>query len=162
MILTADFVRERLIYYDETGEFLDRKTGRVMGCVWDRGRSTPYVKVGIGGRQYSAHRLAWFYVHGTWPAGEIDHINGDGRDNRIANLRDCSRAQNATNSLAQKSSKTGLRGVHYHPGARRYRAQICKNNKIHHLGYFDTPEEAHEAYLKAAHTLHGEVPSTIL
>jgi hypothetical protein len=154
--LTANRLREVLRYLPELGEFRRRKTGEVAGGVWHRNRSTDYLKISVDGCQYFAHRLAWFYVNGEWPQGEVDHVNGNGLDNRISNLRDCARFQNATNSLAQKSSRSGLRGVHFHPGAKRYRAQICKNNKTRHLGYFDTPELAHEAYLKAAHELHGE------
>ena len=86
---------------------------------------------------------------------EIDHINGDKLDNRIGNLRLASRGQNATNATAQKSSRTGLRGVHYHRDAKRYRAQLSKNGKTTSLGYFDTPEQAHAAYLNAARKVHG-------
>jgi len=146
-------LRAAVVYDPETGEFT--RNGKVAGSDC-RCRALTYRKVCVRGYQYLAHRLAWLYVHGVWPVGEVDHINGIGTDNRIANLRDSTRGQNATNALAQSSNKVGLRGVHYHAGAKRYRAQICKDNKIRHLGYFDTPEEAHQAYLVAARELHGE------
>jgi hypothetical protein len=151
--LSQERLRTILVYNPETGEFT--RNGRIAGGSY-RHRNLTYRRVWVAGHQYSAHRLAWLYFYGVWPSGEVDHINGDGTDNRIANLRDATRGQNATNALAQKSSKTGLRGVHYHPGAKKYRAQICKNLKITHLGYFDTPEAAHQAYLSAARTIHGE------
>jgi hypothetical protein len=159
--LTAERLREVVSYNAESGVFtrLDR-FARPEGCGSiarrHRGHVPAYRLIGIDGEQYAAHRLAWLHFYGEWPKAEIDHINGDGLDNKIANLRLATPAQNRTNALAQKSSKTGFRGVHYHPGARRYRAQICKNNKVLHLGYYDTPEEAHAAYLKAAHEIHGE------
>lgn len=156
--LTAERVRQELIYDPQTGIFERRNSQGQIGCITriKKGHAGAYRKIGIGGKQHFAHRLVWLYVYGHFPSLEIDHINGDGLDNRLCNLRLATPAQNRTNSVAQKSSKTGLRGVHYHPGAKRYRAQICKNNKTYHIGYFDTPEEAHAAYLKAARALHGE------
>lgn len=146
-------LKAELKYDPTTGDF--RRDGVIAGTSWAH-RNTRYRKISIDGQQYLAHRLAWFYMHGLWPAHEIDHINGNGSDNRIANLRQATRGENSTNSPAQKSNKIGLRGVHFHRGAKRYRAQICKNLKITHLGYFDTAEDAHAAYLTAAHKLHGE------
>lgn len=151
-MITAERVREVLGYDPDTGRFAS------AGTVWRRKdrQTRAYLKIRVDGKQYLAHRLAWLFVHGRWPMPEIDHINGDGLDNRLCNLREATRAQNSTNALAQKSNQIGLRGVHFHPGAKRYRAQICKKNKTKHLGYFDTPEEAHAAYIAAAKILHGE------
>lgn len=151
--LSQEQLQAVLAYDPETGVFT--RNGKTAGGI-HRPRNVTYRKISVHGHQYLAHRLAWLYVYGVWPSGEVDHINGDGTDNRISNLRDATRAQNATNAPAQKSNKLGLRGVHFHPGAGRYRAQICKNLKIRHLGYFDSPEEAHEAYLAAAREVHGE------
>lgn len=162
-MLTVERLREVVLYDAQSGQF--RFIGhpeRKCGTIWRRtSRRAAYLKIGIDRLQYSAHRLAWLYVHGVWPLTEIDHINGDGLDNRLANLREATPAQNRTNALAQKSNRLGLRGVHFHPAAKRYRAQICKNGKTRHIGYFDTPELAHAAYLKAAQELHGEFVRTI-
>jgi hypothetical protein len=67
--------------------------GDVAGSVNGRG----YRIVGIRGRYYSEHRLAWFYVHGVWPTHTIDHINRVRTDNRIANLRDVTMRENNLN-----------------------------------------------------------------
>ena len=153
--LTCAELRAHLHYDPETGVFVRLRDGKVAGGPW-RIRGLTYRKIWVLGYQHLAHRLAWLYVHGKWPDNEIDHRNGDGTDNRLKNLRDATRGQNSTNSPAQKHSKTGLRDVHFHPKAGKYRAQICKNLKITHLGYFETAEEAHRAYLAAAAVLHGE------
>jgi len=50
--------------------------------------STGYVRIGVDGGKYTAHCLAWLYTHGVWPSDQIDHINGNRSDNRIANLRE--------------------------------------------------------------------------
>jgi hypothetical protein len=88
--LTAERLRKRLRYDAETGLFTRRvgsghaHAGDMAGSV----HSTGYVRICIDGGRYTAHRLAWLYVHGVWPSGQIDHINRNRSDNRIANLRE--------------------------------------------------------------------------
>lgn len=95
-------------------------------------------------------------VMGALAGQEVDHINGDKLDNRKENLRFCTRAENLSNRGAQKNNKTGLKGVSRVKGCNRYKAQIMCEGTIHHLGSFDSPLEAAEAYNKAAVTLHGD------
>lgn len=96
--ITADELRETVIYIPETGEFFrkwktpNRNTGPI-GSLSSRG----YLEIGVNGARYLAHRLAWLHVHGVWPIGVIDHINRVQTDNRIANLRDVSQAENNLN-----------------------------------------------------------------
>jgi hypothetical protein len=88
--LAAERLRERLRYDGGTGVFTRRvgsghaRAGEIAGSV----HSTGYVRIGIDGGKYTAHRLAWLYVHGVWPSDQIDHINRNRSDNRIANLRE--------------------------------------------------------------------------
>ena len=83
----------------------------------------------------------------------IDHINGDPLDNRRANLRPCTKAQNNRNrhKIRGEVSYKGVRKV-----GERYRAEISHQNKRKSLGYHDTPEEAALAYNEAARLYHGE------
>jgi hypothetical protein len=107
------------------------------------------------GRIYLAHRLAWMYVYGRWPAKglDIDHINGNRQDNRIANLREVTRGQNMQNQRrASSRSTTGLLGVLRK--SRRFAAHITADGRTHCLGTFDTPEEAHRVYMDAKSRLH--------
>jgi len=102
-----------------------------------------------------ASRLAWFYVHGAWPDGQVDHINGDHTDNRLSNLRVLTNAQNAQNrSRARRNNSTGLLGVSYDKRDDRYRARIMVDGRMVSLGYHPTAHEAHAAYLEAKAALH--------
>ena len=148
-------LRELLDYDAETGRFVWRqankrvKGGTVAGYVGNDG----YVRIRASGTRFLAHRLAWFYVHGTWPSGEIDHINGDRSDNRIANLRDVSRLTNRQNMRrAQADNRSGLLGVSLTNN--RCKASIRSGGKNHHLGYFASPEAAHAAYVAAKRQRH--------
>lgn len=86
----------------------------------------------------------------------VDHINGNGLDNRRDNLRIATPSQNAMNSKRHKDNRTGYKGVTYFRRDRNYRATIYINGKVTHIGYFDTAEEAHEAYNARAKQEYGE------
>jgi hypothetical protein len=122
------------------------------------GSSAGYCTLRVAGTIYSAHRLAWFYVHGEWPPKgiQVDHINRDPSDNRLANLRLATQAQNNANSAMRHRNKAGLKGVVFYPMTSRWKASITIKGRGKHLGYFATKEEAHEAYKKAAQHAHGE------
>jgi hypothetical protein len=89
-----------------------------------------------------------------WPF--VDHINGDGLDNRRANLREATTAQNNQNTARQSNNTSGLKGVTWHKSRGRWRANIQLAGRQRHLGYHDTPEAAARAYDAAARELHGE------
>lgn len=97
-----------------------------------------YAHGAILGRHLRAHRVAFFMVHGEWPE-EIDHINGNRRDNRIVNLRASDRALNSTNLLARNARGLPI-GVAVVTGG--FRAHITKSGSHFHLGTFGTIEEA--------------------
>ena len=92
----------------------------------------------------------------TDPKIHADHIDGDGLNNRLANLRACTRAQNMRNTGAYSNNKSGFKGVHWNKQRGKWTAQIKCIGKIKHLGLFATPEEAYSAYCAAAKELHGE------
>lgn len=151
--LTAARLREILHYDPSTGAFthMEAKQRVIVGSVAGSDATNGYRKHKSEGVTYRGHRLAWLYVHGAWPNGQIDHINGDRSDNRIANLRDVSVKTNRQN-MRKSISATGLLGV-YRRGD-RYRAEIGDDYRTVRLGSFDTPEEAHAAYLEAKRKLH--------
>lgn len=154
--ITASEFRQIANYNPETGDFVwlaDRSRAKA-GTSAPRG-NTRYVEYRINGKLYLAHRLAWLWVHGQFPAAYIDHINGDEKDNRIANLRPATHQQNLCNRGANKNNTTGYKGV-YFLGPGKYKASIKENGKSKHLGIFDNPVAAHQAYSAAAHRLHGK------
>ena len=140
-----------VLHYDApTGVFRRRfakaynaKPWSVAGSVATNG----YAQIAIDGKAYMAHRLAWLYVYGEWPKQQIDHINGCKVDNRIDNLRDVSQSVNMLNQSKPRGGK--LLGVSWHKSTKKWNARLQINKKCKSLGYFDTQEAAHEAYLSA-------------
>lgn len=107
-----------------------------------------YLTVRIFGRSYKAHRLAWLYMTGAWPALDVDHKNGVHDDNRWDNLREVTMSVNQQNQRkAQRGNVVGLLGVS--AKRKKFSARIHLNGKTILLGVHDTPEMAHAAYLKA-------------
>jgi len=109
-------------------------------------------KVSIG-----EHRIIWALVTGRWPEAQIDHINGIGSDNRWINLREATPSENGQNRVRLPLNNTsGFLGVSQHKG--KWQAHIGFNNHKYGLGRFNTPEEAHAAYLGAKRVLHTFQP----
>lgn len=150
--LDAATLREILLYDADTGVFTRRvrcgphKPGIMAGFLHAQ---TGYVRVRVASTgQHQAHRLAWLYVHGKWPDGQIDHINCIRHDNRIENLRDVSQNINMQNKRgAHKNNACGLLGVRKRKADGMYYACIGFNGKRAHSVAFDTPERAHTEYL---------------
>lgn len=87
---------------------------------------------------------------------EVDHWDGDGRNNCRQNLRLATREQNARNSRSGRKTQSGFKGVDHQKKSGRWRASISVGNVRKHLGIFDTPEEALIAYQEAVKFYHGE------
>ena len=158
--LTASRARELLAYDAETGVLTRRaslsrsvKIGEVAGYVHPtKGRLYLYVD----SRRYLAHRVAWLIVHGRWPLGQIDHINGNKADNSIINLRDVDAQTNGQNRREPSGRNTsGLLGASWMPAANKWRAQLHVGGKPLYLGLFDTKEAANAAYLEAKRRHHA-------
>lgn len=86
----------------------------------------------------------------------VDHIDGDGLNNRRNNLRPATNAQNVRNSRKRTTNTSGFKGVSWNKEHRKWRAEIMARGKKKFLGLFNTAEEAHKAYCEAAEQLHGE------
>jgi len=144
-------------YEPETG-FLRRLTnGRGhrtrIGDVAGYKTLNGYILVKVGNRGYLAHQIAWFLCTGVWPISQLDHVNRDKADNRIANLRLASQSQNVSNTAKLNGCISRHKGVTFRGGS--FTARIKKNGISHHLGSFKTEEEASVAYVEAARKLHG-------
>jgi hypothetical protein len=110
----------------------------------------------VDGIRYYEHRLAWFYITGTWPPEFLDHINLGKSDNRLLNLREATGSENQFNRNCPARNRAGLKGVSWDSARAKWRATITAHGKHHNLGRFDTPEQAHAVYVRAARDLHGE------
>lgn len=157
MKLTQDGVWNTLRYDTETGVFTwavsprqNVRAGAVAGMVNSQG----YRVIKVRGSGYMAHRLAWFFTNGVWPSDEIDHINGNRDDNRIANLREASRADNNRNVAMRRDNSSGRKGVTWHKG--RWYAQIQRDGKKIYLGSFTDLDAAANAYRAAEIRLFGQ------
>jgi hypothetical protein len=158
-MISHERLRELLRYDPETGLFwwLVRTSSRVnMGKPAGSADAYGYRCIGIDGRAYKGHRLAWLYVQGVWPSKHIDHINGDPSDNRLINLREATNVQNGRNRGKNANTASGLKGVSGNASKGKWRSRIKTNGKIKHLGYFDCKFEAASAYAAAANIYHGE------
>ena len=167
--ISADELRRLIDYDPATGLFYwrarypepntgwnTRYSGKMAGSL-SRPKQTAgaYWKVRIHSRDYKAHRLAWLYMTGEWPANDVDHIDGSRKNNQFANLRLATRQENLRNSRLSRRNQVGLKGVCKCTTTGRYRAEIYVNGKNLHLGRFDTPELAHAAYVDAARIHFG-------
>jgi len=151
-----EYRRDDRIYDSETGKFhwaldiqnkIGRKTpGKEIGSNNGRG----YIQITYNDHMVMAGRLAWFFVHGEWPKGQIDHINRDRSDNRLENLRVVTQRVNAHN----RANNQKIPGVRRSRSGKRYIARIVINKKEKHLGSFSTEEEAAAAYQKAFDEVH--------
>ena len=160
-LLTQEGLRERLHYSPDSGLFVWQACGhpQLLGKIAGHKCWNGRIFISIFRHNYYAHRLAWLYVYGFWPTGMIDHINGIPDDNRIANLRLADHQLNVQNQRhAQKNNKTGFLGVTYSPRHKKFAATIGFSEdgkyKKKTIGYYETAEQAHEAYLKRKRELH--------
>ena len=154
--LTFTEVRSLFTYTAATGALAWRvqlsrrvRVGDAAGKITTNG----YRRVRINGLDYQVHRLVWLYVHGRWPAAQIDHIDGDRLNNRSENLREADASQNSFNTKS-KPNATGFKGVKLHRG--KYEARIRFYNKTVYLGSFGSAQEAGQARATAAIQYHGE------
>lgn len=176
MELSQSFVREFVDYCPESGVFThryrDRKwfsndaayalwnarwAGKENGTIQSKGNGYRRVKVSVNGKQYLAHRVAWVYMTGEGPPKEIDHIDGDGLNNKWANLRDGTDL-NQKNKGLQRNNRSGICGVYWSRVSQKWATRIWVNKNgqrvYKHLGVFSSIEAA-EAAVREARKRNG-------
>lgn len=158
-MLSASELYQLLSYDAGTGVFVRRvttsqnaKEGDVAGYISPIG----YRVISLKSRQFYGHRLAWLYHYGEFPSGQIDHKDGDRANNAIANLRDVAECVNRQNlRRPPQHNLLGVLGVSVSTSRKRYQAKIQLDGVKHHLGTFDTIDEAANAYLAAKRAMHA-------
>ena len=154
---TAQSLKDNLRYDPDTGlfwwkfPFHTRDISKPVGSLSNQG----YLIISFKGRNYRLHRLSYLLMGLSVPEF-VDHINGVKTDNRWKNLRPATKSQNNCNTSVSSRNTSGFKGVYKASKSGKWYSQIRFNGQIHHLGSFDAPEEAHEAYKRAADKYHGE------
>jgi hypothetical protein len=167
--IPVEFLRECFEYNPETGiltwkerppehfifgrgqnewqRFNKRYAGKPVGTL---NRGYLQTRLHISGERYTTvnvHRICWALATGAWPQDEIDHINAIHDDNRLCNLRDFTKLENASNpnNKLRRNNKSGYRGVFW---SKQYKKWVTVFRRKC-LGMFDTPEEASKCVLDA-------------
>tara|TARA_Y100000310_G_scaffold311419_1_gene357675 strand:+ start:344 stop:1033 length:690 start_codon:yes stop_codon:yes gene_type:complete len=153
----SEVIREAIHYDPDTGTLTWKRrpsshfsAAGVMKAWNTRHAGTPalaafnregYRRGAINSVQFGAHRVCWLLHYGEWPAGLIDHVNGDRADNRIANLRVVDDLNNSRNKAApSKPNLAGAQGVQKRPAG--FRPFIGDGSKTVYLGTYKTLDEA--------------------
>lgn len=158
--ITQDELKRVLSYDPDTGDLTWRVTlsnrapaGRKAGTKNEIG----YMQLSVHGREYLAHRLIWFYVHGRWPEQDVDHKNTNRADNRLDNLREATRAQNLQNANRKSNNTSGFKGVSWSSRRQKWIVTIKGPGiKQRCIGQYADKATAARAYKEAAEFYFGE------
>lgn len=131
-----------------------RQAGKIAGHPTTKG----YLRIGLGteGYQYHLHILIWILMTGKKPKNQIDHWDRNKINNRWGNLRDVTNLVNCQNRERPRTNTSGYRGVQFHKATGKWMASICHKYVLHHLGLFDSPEDAYKVYCAAAVRFRGK------
>ncbi len=164
--ITFEYVNEWLSYDPQTGILKWKKNAGSYGRIkagTPAGTLDPsgYIKINLDHIPRYAHRIAWFLHYKNLPSHQIDHINMDRSDNRIANLREATNGQNSRNRGAQSNNKsTGVKGVTFIERYKLYVVRIVVDGIVHSRGCFHSLKDAAAEYKRAAKELHGDFHRT--
>lgn len=167
--ITQSLLHQLIYYSPETGVFTWKSRERIFfqndrsfnawngvypGTVAGKHVDGEYEKIMVLGIRYRSHRLAFLYVHEYMPR-IVDHINGNIKDNRIANLREATPSQNGHNKSLASNNTSGIKGVSWSDRHKRWEAYITINYKRTRLGFFKEKEEAFAAVVSARERMVG-------
>jgi len=140
--LTQKQLKKVLTYNPDTGEFfrLKKRTNSKGLCGFHNNQRK--LRIRINKKLYFAHRLAWLYMIGDWPQNEIDHIDGNSRNNKWSNLRSVDRVENMKNQKTHNTNTSGHRGVYRLPKSNQWQVSITNAGKRINLGSFSSFELA--------------------
>lgn len=162
MKITQEELKELLSYDPELGLFIWNINGSIAGSIYVNLNKKRYIIIKIYGHRYGSHRLAWLYMTGYFPKNEIDHINGNGCDNRFENLREATRSENSRNTRLRVNNNSGVCGVFFCNTRKNWRCSIKENSKQitigRYLSLFDAVCARKNAEIKYGyHKNHGSI-----
>jgi hypothetical protein len=157
--MSAELLKELFVYDHTTGEFRRRgsvggstRAGEIVGHVHGK---RGYKVILIAGKSYQAHRLAWWYMAGVEPTGEVDHINGCRSDNRWDNLRLATKEQNQHNAKLRTDNTSGTKGMYRNGNFLECR--VACEGEVYYKCFKVTEESLAIVWLQEARArLHGE------
>jgi hypothetical protein len=131
----------------ERNRWNSRWAGKPAGTVEEE-NGCKRVRVRLRDNAYPAHSLIWLLHTGCAPKEELDHINGNGADNRLSNLRDVSHSVNMRNKKRYKNNSSGVAGVVFYAPTNRWKATVQADGQKIDLGYFKHKQDAATAVLQ--------------
>lgn len=175
---TPNELRQLLTYQPETGDLFWKERPENMfgggayppdrlakswntkfaGKVAGSENGTGHLRLSVFGHRIVCHRVAWAMHYGEWPPSdrEIDHVNLNGADNRIINLRIATRSQNGHNKTPPSSNVSGAKGVSWHKQGGKWQVKIGHLGKQYYLGLFDDFDVAVKVRREASERLVGD------
>ena len=154
--------KDRPLHHFASASYRDRFNRRYAGRAARARHSAGYRQLclAIGGVEFRLfnHRAAWALMTGSWPDPEVDHRDGDGRNNRWSNLREATRGEQLGNTILRTDNASGYMGVSWSCTAKKWWAQIKVDGIHYNLGYYPTAELAYEKYLEARAVLRPHQP----
>jgi len=146
-LLDVDIQTGRLvwIHHDQRPDLIGTEAGSI---------NEGYRRVRIDTYELYACQIVWFIAKGDWPKHTLDHIDTVKLNDGIDNLRESSKAQNAANAKINVRNTSGFKGVS--KSGNKWRADIRVDGTSKNLGRYNTPEEAHAVWYKAACAVWGE------
>ena len=170
-MISKSSIRQLLKYDPLTGEFTRQKSSRngrwkkgsKVGRLLSNNCGKNYICTNINGGDYLLHRLAFLYMTGEFPSHQVDHINGDGTDNRWINLRAVTHRENSMNTKRRIDNKSGVCGVSWDKSRKKWTARIkAYDGRYLYLGRFSNINDAAKSRKEAEkdhgyHEFHGQV-----
>ena len=171
MNITPKYIRQLLDYNPDSGRFVWRRrllrdgverldkawNTRFAGiAVAERSHRHGHLQIGLHCKNYMAHRVAWAHYYDEWPDSDLDHINGNPKDNRISNLRLASVSENLCNSKIRMDNTSGVKGVSWSKKSNKWYAYITKDQKMVSLGRYLDFNDAVAARVRGEERLHGK------
>lgn len=163
-----ELLLELLEYNSDTGELVWKKrgpehfesdkrvnawngkhAGKVAGCEWTYPKTgVKYLHVRVNKKTFLAHRIIWKMLSGEEPPDTIDHLDGNGLNNKWDNLRDGSGAENYRNMRRKANNKSGHNGVSWSKAMNKWWAQGHRDGVGYNLGYYEDIDDAVKARKK--------------